>query len=153
LIIVMLVYRFKSAAVFYKEFIMLELTMLAASALLYQFMWLPASLAKYIAYGYEWMASNRAENDLPPLPDWGARAERAHENYFENFAPFAVAVLSLGLVDGYTYYTGIAAVTFFAARVAHLLVYTIGWVYVRTLSWAVGLGATLYLYYVLFQHL
>lgn len=132
---------------------MTELTMLALSALLYQFIWLPATVAKNITYGYKWSASNRGQDDLPDLPDWGGRAERAQDNYVENFAPFAVVVLALGLMKGYTYYTGIAAIVFFWARVSHLVVYVVGLVYLRTLSWFVGLLSTLYLYYVLFQNL
>ncbi len=132
---------------------MLELTMLALSALLYQFIWVPVSVAKYSAYGSEWINSNRSEEDLPPLPEWGARAKRAQGNYIENFAPFAVVVLALAFMDGFSYYTGVATAVFFVARLFHLSVYTFGWVYLRTLSCAVGLASTLYLYYVLFQTL
>lgn len=129
---------------------MIEYTMLAASALLYQFVWVPYYLAKWVAYGYDHMASNRDQEGLPTLPDWGNRAERAQWNYIENFAPFAVVVLLLGLVDGFTAYTGIAAVVFFLARLSHLIIYTTGFVYLRSTVYTLGLGATLYLYFVLF---
>jgi uncharacterized MAPEG superfamily protein len=131
----------------------LELTMLALSALLYQFIWIPVSFAKHEAYGMEYLDSNRKQEDLPPLPAWGGRSRRAQDNLIENFAPFAVVVLALGLVDGFTYYTGIATIVFFVARVAHPIVYLIGLVKLRTLSWLAGILSTLYLYYVLFTSL
>ncbi|MFB6347744.1 MAG: MAPEG family protein, partial [bacterium] len=89
---------------------MLEYSMLALSALLYQFVWLPEYLAKWVTYSYDHMASNRNQEGLPELPEWGKRAGRAQDNYVENFPPFAVVVLLLGLVDGFTVYTGIATV-------------------------------------------
>lgn len=124
--------------------------MLGLSALLYQFVWLPHYLAKWTAYDYDHMASNRNQEGLPPLPEWGNRAQRAQENYVENFPPFAVVVILLGLVDGFTFYTGVATLLFFLARLSHLLVYTAGFVYLRSTVYTLGLGATLYLYYVLF---
>lgn len=124
--------------------------MLGSAALLYQFIWLPYYVAKWVAYGYDHMASNRSQEGLPPLPDWGTRAQRAQQNYVENFPPFAVVVLLLGLVEGFTYYTGVATVLFVVARFSHVVVYTIGLVYIRSTVYSVGLGATLYLYYVLF---
>lgn len=129
---------------------MIEYAMLALSALLYQFVWLPYYVAKWVTYGYDHMASNRNQDDLDPLPEWGARAQRAQSNYIENFSPFAVAILLLGLSDGFGHYTATAAVLFFLARLGHLIVYTAGLVYTRSTLYTIGLGATLYLYYVLF---
>jgi uncharacterized MAPEG superfamily protein len=132
---------------------MLEISMLACSALLFQFIWVPVSIAKFTTYGSKWLASNRKKDNLPSLQGWAERAQRAQGNYLENFAPFAVVVLALGIVDGYTYYTGWATVSFFLARITHLTVYMIGWVYLRTLAWLIGLLSTLYLYNVLFKSL
>lgn len=125
--------------------------MLAGSALLYQFIWVPGSLAKYLSYGYDWLASNRKQDNLPPLPDWGKRAKRAQNNYIENFPPFAIAVLALGILGEFNFYTSLATVVFFLSRVSHLIVYMIGWVYIRTISWFLGLLSTVYLYYWLLQ--
>lgn len=132
---------------------MLEYAMLGCSALLYQFVWLPHYLAKWAAYDYDHMASNRKQEGLPPLPDWGNRAKRAQQNYVENFPPFAVVIVLLGLIDGFTTYTGIAATVFFLARLSHLLIYTVGFVYLRSTVYTFGLVSTLYLYYVLFVNL
>lgn len=132
---------------------MIEYTMLGLSALLYQFVWLPHYFAKWVAYDPDHMVSNRNQDGLPPLPDWGARAKRAQENYIENFAPFAVVVILLALVDGFTYWTGVATILFFLARISHVVIYTAGLVYSRSTVFTVGLGSTLYLYYVLFQNL
>lgn len=125
----------------------LELQMLALMTLLFAFAWLPASLSKYRSYGLGWVFSNRSTAGLPPLPEWGQRAERAHRNLRENFPAFAVAVLLLALNGGFTPATGLAAVLFVAARVAHFAGYVAGVVWLRTCSWAMGLLATLYLLY------
>jgi uncharacterized MAPEG superfamily protein len=39
---------------------------------------------------------------------------------------------------------------FFLARLSHLLIYTAGYVYLRSTVYTIGLAAILYLYYVLF---
>ena len=82
---------------------------------------------------------------LPPLPEWGLRAERAHNNLKENFPSFAVAVLLLALTGGFTHGTQIAAAVFGGARVVHMPAYIQGRVWPRVISWVLGLGATLYL--------
>lgn len=76
------------------------------------------------------------------LPDWVARANRAHLNLLEQAMPFAVLVLVLQATDGFTALTAWTSVAFLALRLAHAvgmitgatrmplrpLVLTAGWV-------------------------
>ena len=76
------------------------------------------------------------------LPDWVARANRAHLNLLEQAMPFAVLVLGLQATDGFTARTAWTSVAFLALRLAHAvgmitgatrmplrpLVFTAGWV-------------------------
>lgn len=122
-----------------------ELQMLALMTLLLTLAWLPASVCKYQTYGLGWLLSNRSTAGLPPLPEWGQRAERAHNNLKDNFPGFAVAVLLLALTGGFTQGTRFAAALFVAARVLHMPFYIRGEVWPRVITWGLGLGATLYL--------
>lgn len=122
-----------------------ELQILAFMTLLFTLAWIPASVCKYQTYGFGWLLSNRSPAGLPPLPEWGLRAERAHNNLKENFPGFAVAVLLLALTGGFTHGTQIAAAVFGGARVVHMPAYIQGRVWPRVISWVLGLGATLYL--------
>lgn len=124
----------------------LELQMLGWSALLMMLAFLPASAAKHRLYGTRWLLSNREPEGLPPLTGWGGRAQRAHDNLKENFPAFAVAVLLLALAGKTgTQATEMAAVTFLVARLVHVGAYLAGWFWPRTLAWAVGWGATLWI--------
>jgi len=123
----------------------LELQMLALMTLFFMLAWLPASVSKYQTYGLGWLLSNRSTAGLPPLPEWGQRAERAHANLIANFPGFAVAVLLLAVTGGFDQGTRVAAALFVSARALHMLFYIRGEVWPRVISWALGLGATLYL--------
>ena len=123
----------------------LELQLLALMSLFLALAWFPASLSKYQTYGWGWLLSNRSPAGLPPLPEWGQRAQRAHDNLKENFPAFAVAVLLLALSGGFTEGTRIATAVFVAARLIHMPAYIAGAVWPRSLSWVAGVLATLYL--------
>ena len=122
-----------------------ELQMLALMTLFFMLAWLPASVSKYQTYGWRWLLSNRSTAGLPPLPEWGQRAERAHANLVANYPGFAVAVLLLAVTGGFTQGTRVAAALFVAARMLHMPSYIRGDVWPRALSWLLGLAATLYL--------
>ena len=53
------------------------------------------------------------------LPDWVARANRAHLNLLEQAVPFAILILILNAIDGFTALTYWTAIAFFWLRVAH----------------------------------
>lgn len=58
----------------------------------------------------------------PPLagfPDWVHRAHRAHLNLLEQLLPFAILVLIVDRLEGYSALTYRSAVAFFWLRLAH----------------------------------
>jgi uncharacterized MAPEG superfamily protein len=123
----------------------LELYMLAAATLLFLIAFMPASLAKARTHGGDWLASNRDTEGLAPLPKWGQRAERAHANLRENYPAFVAAVLLLAFTGHVGLGTAIASVVFVAARLAHMAAYVGGVFWPRTLAWALGWAATIYI--------
>lgn len=122
-----------------------EMLMLALATLLLMFSWLPPLVAKCRVYGTNWLVSNRSTAGLPELPDWAQRCVRAQDNLKENYPAFAVAVLLLAFTGGFTPGTALASALFLVARLAHLPAYIAGIPWLRTLSWALGFLATLYL--------
>jgi len=85
------------------------------------------------------------------LPDWVLRSNRAHLNLLEQGMPFAILVLILHQIDGFTALTAWTTVVFFGLRVAHAagmitgvaqmplrpLIFTWGWVCILILGYAV----------------
>jgi uncharacterized MAPEG superfamily protein len=123
----------------------LELIMLGAATLLFLIAFMPASLAKARAHGSAWLASNRDTKGLSPLPKWGQRAERAHANLKENYPAFVAAVLLLAVTGHFTLGTAIASVVFVGARIVHMTAYVGGVFWPRTIAWALGWSATIYI--------
>jgi uncharacterized MAPEG superfamily protein len=99
--------------------------------------------------GFEWGLGNRAEP--LKLPEWAARAKRAHGNLIENLAPFAVLVLVAHVAGKANGMTALGAEIFFLARVAHVAVYTAGVVGVRTAVFFVGTAGELLILLQLFR--
>jgi uncharacterized MAPEG superfamily protein len=78
-----------------------------------------------------------------PLPDWVNRANRAHINAVEGFAPFAAVVLiahAAGVSDAVT---AASAAVFFWARLVHAIVHVSGFsaFRARTVLFSVGYAA------------
>src|SRR6185436_7910086 len=61
-----------------------------------------------------------------PLPAWVNRANRAHMNSVESFAPFAAVVLIGNAAGASTSVTEVCAAVYFYARVAHAVVHISG---------------------------
>lgn len=57
--------------------------------------------------------------DLNHLPAWVHRAHRAHLNLLEQFLPFAILVMLVDRVDGFSTLTYWTAIAFFWIRIAH----------------------------------
>ena len=115
--------------------------------LAYVTIWIPKLISSYeqskLDGGYD--------NDDPriqrtQLTGRGARAQAAHENGFEAFAPFAAAVLVSHVGQGNPEYATILAVTFVAARTVYPLVYLSGLGMVRSAVWTLGGAATVGLF-------
>jgi len=86
---------------------------------------------------------------------WVQRAYRAHLNLLEQLVPFAMLVLILDRVDGFTALTYWTAIAFFWLRVAHAvgyitgkagfplrpIIFTAGWVCCLIMAYAVFVAA------------
>ena len=89
--------------------------------------------------------------DLSQLRPWVHRAHRAHLNLLEQAIPFAVLVLLLDRLDGFTALTYWTAIAFFWLRVIHAagmisgyarmplrpIIFTLGWVCCLIMAYAV----------------
>ena len=111
---------------------------------------LVAAMLPYMAVGFaKWRANynNHApRTGIEQLAAPKQRAYWAHLNAFEAFPPFAAAVIiahlcgaSQPVVDG-------LAITFIAARVAHLLLYIKDYAALRSIAWTVGVGCVIGLF-------
>lgn len=99
--------------------------------------WVPIIVNRLAEMG-PWKALKNPEPDIRPHADWAYRMGHAHRNAIENlvvFAPLAIAVHILGLGSAIT---AAAASLFFAARVAHAVIYTFGIPLLRTIAFFIG---------------
>jgi len=122
-----------------------DLYMLVWTAGLTAVMWIPYILARILKDGPVEALTYRA--DANPLPDWAARARKAHYNAIENLAPFAALVIAAHLTTAANDATAAACVTYFWARLAHYLAYIWGIPFGRTLTFAVGWLAMLCIFW------
>ena len=102
-------------------------------------LWMPIIVNRLREMGM-WKALKNPEPDVRPQADWAYRLAHAHANAVENlvvFAPLALIVHGLGLG---TELTAAAAFAYFAARVAHAIIYTFGIPLLRTVAFLVGFG-------------
>ncbi len=116
-----------------------ELFYLLLTALLTGALWIP------VVIGYAGARGPLKPEDYrvapsSPLPAWVNRANRAHMNAVESFAPFAAVVLVGKLAGISTAVTVAAAAVFFYARVAHALIHISGFslFMARTLVFTTG---------------
>ena len=89
--------------------------------------------------------------DIRNLRPWVQRAHRAHLNLLEQAMPFAVLVLILNAIGGFTTLTYWAAIAFFWIRVVHAagmisgiareplrpILFSLGWICVMIMAYAV----------------
>ena len=73
-----------------------------------------------------------------PVPLWGQRANRAHINAVETFAPFAALVILIQLTRRTDSMTAFWAMSYFWMRVAHAIVYLAAIPYIRTILFMLG---------------
>lgn len=119
-----------------------DLTYLAYSALLLGLLWFPYFIGLTLATGMPTPATYR-DPTTADLPNWVHRANRAHINNVQVFAPFAALVLIAHVSGQSNEMTAIWAMVFFWARIAHAIVHILGIAYVRTLAFTIGFIALL----------
>ena len=89
--------------------------------------------------GAAWAFGNR-DAPLAGVPGWADRAVRAHANLTENIAGFAILVLVAAVAGKANAMTALGAQLFFAGRVGHLVLYTAGVLYLRTVAFFVAVA-------------
>jgi uncharacterized MAPEG superfamily protein len=114
-----------------------ELMWLTLTVVLTGLMWIPYIVDRIIVRGLAGAMANPSRRDKPQSP-WAQRLYFAHTNAVENLVIFAPLVLILDALGYSTQWTVIACAVYFWARLAHVIVYTIGVPVLRTLAFAVG---------------
>lgn len=108
--------------------------------------WVPYILNRLKEMG-PWTAISNPNADPTPKALWAKRMMAAHRNAVENLAIFAPLVLALAAADISSPLTTQACMLYFYARLAHLVVYTLGVPVLRTVTFAIGFGCQMLLAY------
>jgi uncharacterized MAPEG superfamily protein len=114
-----------------------ELFWLTLTVMLTGVLWIPYIINRCQVRGMSSALGNPAPGAKPHAP-WATRLMFAHDNAVENLVIFAPLVLILNQIDYSTKWTVYATAVYFWARVAHLIVYTLGLPVFRTLAFTVG---------------
>ncbi|MEM9049529.1 MAG: MAPEG family protein [Pseudomonadota bacterium] len=120
-----------------------EVTVLALAGLLAAVQLLLYAIPANLHIGSSYLAGPRDAGVT--LTGRTARLQRAFNNHMENLVLFAVAVAVVTFSDRASLGTAIAAVAYLAARVLYVPLYAFGVPYLRSLVWAVGWFATLFM--------
>jgi uncharacterized MAPEG superfamily protein len=127
-----------------------ELFWLTLTVILTGLMWIPYSINRSQVRGLAGAMANPSRNDKPQA-EWANRLMFAHDNAVENLVTFAPLVLILNAVDYSSPWTVMACAVYFWARVAHLIVYTLGLPVFRTLAFVIGFAAQVVLVVAIFR--
>jgi uncharacterized MAPEG superfamily protein len=114
-----------------------ELFWLTLTVILTGLLWIPYMLNRYQVRGLSSAMANPSRSAKPHAA-WATRLMFAHDNAVENLIIFAPLVLILNAIDYSTKWTVLACAIYFWARLAHIIVYTLGLPVFRTLAFTVG---------------
>jgi uncharacterized MAPEG superfamily protein len=117
-----------------------ELFWLTLTVILTGLLWVPYILNRVSVRGLMGSMANPSRT-AKAHAEWATRLMFAHDNAVENLVVFAPLVLILAQLDYSTKWTVYATAVYFWARVAHLIVYTMGLPVFRTLAFTVGFFA------------
>ncbi|HEY4406828.1 MAG TPA: MAPEG family protein [Xanthobacteraceae bacterium] len=117
-----------------------DLKYLAYTAILTAALWIPYIVCQVMTNGFL-TPPNYVDPAARPVPAWGKRADRAHLNAVETFAPFAALVLIAHVSGKADAMTAFWSMCFFWLRLAHAVVYLAAIPYVRTLIFTLGFVA------------
>ncbi len=117
-----------------------ELFWLTLTVILTGLLWVPYIINRSQVRGLSGAMANPTRDDKPHAP-WAQRLMFAHDNAVENLVIFAPLVLILNDLDYSTKWTVYACAVYFWARLAHVIVYTLGLPVFRTLAFTVGFFA------------
>ncbi|NQV57585.1 MAG: MAPEG family protein [Rhodospirillales bacterium] len=124
-----------------------ELSMLVWTTGLTGVLWLGYMMAQSRVSGLVGALSYGYKEPLAPLPAWAERLKAHHHNSVENLVLFAALVIVAHLTQSANGATAAAAITFFWARVAHLVLHVAGVPYLRSGAFVVGWLALVCIFY------
>lgn len=124
-----------------------ELTMLTWTVGLTGLLWLPYIIAQSKVSGTVGALGYGYKEPLEPLPAWAERAKAHHRNAIENLVLFAALVIIAHLAEASNGATAAAAITFFWARVVHLVLHFTGIPFLRSIAFVVGWLAMVCIFY------
>jgi uncharacterized MAPEG superfamily protein len=127
-----------------------EIFWLTLTVILTGLLWVPYILNRCMVRGLGGAMANPTR-DAKPHAAWATRLMFAHDNAVENLVIFAPLVLILAQIDYSSKATVMACAVYFWARVAHLIVYTMGLPVFRTLAFTVGFIAQVVLALAIFR--
>jgi len=127
-----------------------EVKYLAFTALLTASLWIPYIAAQVITNGLL-TAQNYVDPTPRPVPFWGLRANRAHINAVEAFAPFAALVVLIQITGKNDSMTAFWAMSFFWLRLAHAIIFLAAVPFLRTLIFVLGYVCVVGLFYELMK--
>ncbi len=102
-----------------------ELFYLMLTAILTGVLWIPVVIG-YVSSGRRLTPDTYKVASTSQLPAWVDRANRAHVNAVENFAPFAAVVLTAHATGVSSTVTVSCAAIYFYARLAHAVIHISG---------------------------
>ena len=102
-----------------------DLRYLAYTALLTALLWISYIVSQVVTNG-PLSGENYVDPKPRPVPLWGQRANRAHLNAVESFAPFAALVLIAHVAGKENGMTAFWTISFFWLRLLHAIVYLAG---------------------------
>jgi uncharacterized MAPEG superfamily protein len=123
-----------------------DLNYLAWTAMLTAVLWIPYISGQVLTNGFL-TPKNYRDPTANEVPLWGQRANRAHINAVESFAPFAALVLVAHVGGVSNEATAMWAAVFFWARLAHAVVYVLGIPFLRTIIFTAGFVAVAGIFY------
>lgn len=126
-----------------------ELLWLTLTVVLTGLLWVPYILDRIMVRGLIGAMANPSRKDKPQS-EWAQRLYFAHSNAVENLVVFAALVLILDAMGKSSALTATACAVYFWARLAHVIVYTMGVPVLRTLTFAAGFFAQAALALVIF---
>jgi uncharacterized MAPEG superfamily protein len=127
-----------------------ELFWLTWTVVLTGVLWIPYIINRSQVRGLTATMANPTREAKPHTP-WATRLMFAHDNAVENLVIFAPLILILNAIDYSTKWTVYASAVYFWARVAHLIVYSLGLPVFRTLAFVVGFVAQAVLVLAIFK--
>jgi uncharacterized MAPEG superfamily protein len=119
-----------------------ELFYLLLTSILTAVLWIPVVIGYLMTRGPLTPAAYKVA-PTSSLPDWVNRANRAHLNAVETFAPFAAVVLIAQVTGVSSAVTASCAAVYFYARLAHAVIHITGFgvLMARTVLFTVAWGA------------